>query len=134
MLQFQLDHAEKIAQLEHLQKIAAKGQDIPFIHTWNNRPKPLLTSQWVWQAWEVLSSRRFYFDGSPQAIQLTELFKYADEVGITSAPMREDLMAIVVTLDIMWREHMLKRRHERMLAERRKQEAEAKKGGKGGRR
>lgn len=128
MLQFHLDNAEKIAQLEHLQKIAERGTDIPFLRAWADRPRPTASSYWAWRAWEVLNTRRFVFDGVPQPLQLTEIFAYANEAGITSAPLREDLMYSTVTLDIIWREHMAKKRGERQAAERRKQEQEARKG------
>lgn len=77
--------------------------------------------QWVWQAFEVLSSRRIESESGPQPIQVSEIAAYVEYVGVADEADKEDLLFLIVKLDSLMCDYI---KTERARA-RKKAEAQA---------
>jgi len=71
------------------------------------------SAQWLYNAFEMLSSKRLYIDGRPQAVQLSEILAYADFEEIHDATMRDDLLYMVSKLDAIYLDFHINRRQPR---------------------
>jgi len=60
--------------------------------------------------YDRLSRARQWSDGSPQAISVSEVFKYCDGLGIHSVEFRENLLDLVQAMDEEFDEHIAQAR------------------------
>lgn len=67
-------------------------------------------AQWLYSAFDILSSKRLFIDGRPQAIQISEIVAYADFEEIADKTLRDDLMYMVGKLDAIYLDFHLKKR------------------------
>lgn len=85
-----------------------KGESVPFL---NDMPKVLPGARWLLDAWEALNASRQYVNGYPSAIIPSEMWAYAQLIGIADRPeMRRVFLDIITALDA----HFLPKEKERI--------------------
>lgn len=62
-------------------------------------PEILPYAEWLWEAWEDLTSKRVWREGLADPIQASEILAYAEFHEVPKGVLREDLYYIISSLD-----------------------------------
>lgn len=83
----------KAQNLDRLQRLAAEGQDVPFLAT---IPSIIPGAEWLWKAWGSLNRTR---SEKARPILLAELLAYVEYHGIDSWDDRQLLLRAITEMD-----------------------------------